>query len=365
MTLPRILVTGATGKTGIQAVKQLLEKGFPVRALAHRVDARSESLRSLGAEVQVGDMNDIDDMRTALKDIQRAYYCPPLLRDALTAGMVFAAAAQERRLEVVVAMSQWLADPRHTSVHTRETWLADKALSWMPDVDLVTVNPGWFADNYMAAMEPIAQFGMLPMPLGEGLNAPPSNEDIARVAVAALSNPAGHIGKNYRPTGPALLSPQDIAATFAKVLGRPVKYIDAPSGMFTKVARALGFPDFTVAQILCYFEDYKRGAFALGAPTQAVFEITGQRPATFEAIVRRYASGSPFARRTAGSMLRAMSGMLRIMLTSSLNPVAYARSHDIPTLRDAHLAADSADWLASHSAPSARPRRMPTTILAT
>ena len=113
--------------------------------------------------------------------------------------------------------------------------------SWMPNVDVVTVNPGWFADNYMAALEPIAQFGMMPMPLGEGMNAPPSNEDITRVIVGALTNPAPHIGNTYRPTGPALLSPQDIAATFAKVLGRPVKYFDAPAGMFTKVARALEF----------------------------------------------------------------------------------------------------------------------------
>ncbi len=365
MALPRILITGATGKTGVQAARQLLEKGFPVRALVHRTDARSASLQSLGAEVQVGDLHDIAHMRRALKDVQRAYYCAPLLRNALGASMVFAVAAQEQHLELVVALSQWLADPRHTSVHSREIWLADKALSWMPDVDLVTVNPGWFADNYMAAMEPIAQFGMFPLPLGEGLNAPPSNEDIARVAVAALTHPALHIGKNYRPTGPALLSPQDIAATFAKVLGRPVKYFDAPSGMFTKVARALGFPDFTVAQVSCYLEDYKRGAFALGAPTQTVFEVTGQRPETFEAIVRRYVSGSPFARRSAGSMLRALSGTLRIMFTPSLDTAAYARNHDIPRLQDAHLAADSADWLASHSVPSARPRQMPTAILAT
>jgi uncharacterized protein YbjT (DUF2867 family) len=52
MTLPRILVTGATGKTGAQTVKQLLKKRFPVRALVHRSDARSESFRSLGAEVR-------------------------------------------------------------------------------------------------------------------------------------------------------------------------------------------------------------------------------------------------------------------------------------------------------------------------
>lgn len=350
MTKPRILVTSAAGNTGFQTTRQLLEKGFPVRALVRRADQRSETLKALGAQIQVGNLQDIEDVRQALKDVQRAYFCAPLLRDSLSASAIFASAAQEHGLEVVVALSQWLADPRHPSIHTRETWLADKLFSWMPSVGVVTVDPGWFADNYMAALEPIAQFGMLPMPLGDGLNAPPSNEDIARVIVAALIDPARHIGKRYRPTGPALLSPQDIAATFAKVLGRPVRYFNAPAGMFTKVARALGFPDFTIAQVLCYLDDYQRNAFAVGAPTQAVLEVTGQQPEDFETIVRRYVSQSPAARRNAAALLRAMGGMLRIMLTPALQPDRFARSHDFPALAAPRLAVDSANWLATHTA---------------
>lgn len=45
-------------------------------------------------------------------------------------------------------------------------------------------------------------FGMLMAPFGEGRNAPPSNENIARVAVATLANPGPHIGKSYRPGVP-------------------------------------------------------------------------------------------------------------------------------------------------------------------
>ena len=349
MTKPRILVTSAAGNTGLQTAKQLLEKGFPVRALVRRLDARSDSLQALGAEIQVGNLHDLADVRLALKDVRRAYFCAPFLRDALSASTIFAAAAQEHKLEVVVALSQWLADPRHPSIHTRETWLADQMFSWMPDVDVVTINPGWFADNYMAALEPIAQFGMMPMPFGQGMNAPPSNEDIARVIVGALIDPANHIGKTYRPTGPVLLSPQDIAATFAKVLGRPVKYFDAPAGMFTKVARALDFPDFTISQVLWYLEDYRRNAFAVGAPTQAVLEVSGQQPENFETIVRRYVGRSPLVKKGAGAKLRAMGGLLKIMLTPSLTIGRYARSHDIPELTDASLAIDSGKWLPTHT----------------
>jgi hypothetical protein len=61
-------------------------------------------------------------------------------------------------------------------------------LSWLPDVSTVTVQPGWFADNYFAVLGQAAQFGVFGLPLGKGQNAPPSNEDIARVIVACLAD---------------------------------------------------------------------------------------------------------------------------------------------------------------------------------
>src|SRR5260221_15214 len=53
MTNPKILVTGATGRTGGAVVTQLLAKGRPVRAAVRIPDARSDRLQSLGAEVGV------------------------------------------------------------------------------------------------------------------------------------------------------------------------------------------------------------------------------------------------------------------------------------------------------------------------
>ena len=70
-----------------------------------------------------------------------------------------------------------------------------------------------------------------------GKDAPPSNEDIARVVVAALLDPDKHAGKQYRPTGPALLSPSDMAEILSRVLSRKVRGINLPWWMFLKAAR--------------------------------------------------------------------------------------------------------------------------------
>jgi uncharacterized protein YbjT (DUF2867 family) len=348
LSKPSVLVTNANGKIGYQVATQLLNEGFKVRALAGHPGPRSRLLQQQGADLSVGHLEDVAVLDAALQGVQRAYFGAPWSPRAASASVLFAALAQERQLEVVVSLSQWLADPGNPSSHTRDVWLADRVFSWMPGVGSVIVNPGFFADNYMAGLELIAQFGMFLMPLGEGLNAPPSNEDIARVVVGALRNPDPHIGKTYRPTGPALLSPHDMAGTFAKVLQRRVVYKHVPWYLLSKVGKALGLPDFQLEQLRWYVQEYQNNAFGVGAPTDAVERVGGHPPEDFETIVRRYVAGSPFIRRNPLSMARAMMTMTQAMLTPSIDLERFARIHELPRLANGSLAVRSARWLGSH-----------------
>ncbi|MGB6516319.1 MAG: NAD(P)H-binding protein, partial [Mycobacterium sp.] len=142
---PITLVATATGKTGRETALSLLSRGLPVRAMVHRADARAEALRSRGAEIVVGNLADVDDVHRALHGVQRAYWAAPTTPGALEAAAAFAAVAEDEKLEVVVAMSQWLADPGHHSAQTRAAWLTDRVFEWMPTVGSITVNPGFFA----------------------------------------------------------------------------------------------------------------------------------------------------------------------------------------------------------------------------
>jgi NAD(P)H dehydrogenase (quinone) len=351
MRKPKILVTAAAGKTGAATSLELLRRGFPVRAMVRRQDERSRRLGDAGAEIAVGSMEDWVDLEASLKGVDRAYFCPPLEPGTLRRAALFAAAAQEAKLEFVAVLSQWLADPLHPAIHAREKWLSGKIMEWMPGVATVTVNPGFFADNYMAALETAAQLGLMALPLGEGLNAPPSNEDIARVVAGTLTDPASHIGKTYRPTGPRLLSPDDIAAIMAKVLGRPVKYQNAPMTLFLKASTALRLPDFVVEELSWFLLDYQRNAFGLGAPTAAVLEVGGAAPEDFETILRRYVAASPVVRRSVGARGRALAKLMKALLAKAPDPAAIAERLQLPPLAHARLASESRNWLGTH-APS-------------
>ena len=60
MESAKILVTGATGKTGGAAIKTLLQQKMPVRAFVHKTDARSEQLSAQGVEIAQGDLSDFE-----------------------------------------------------------------------------------------------------------------------------------------------------------------------------------------------------------------------------------------------------------------------------------------------------------------
>lgn len=350
MNHPRILVTGAAGKTGAATVAQLRARGVPVRALVRRADARAEHLRRLGAEVMVGSLEDLKDLGAAMAGARRAYYCPPLEPGTLRRATLFAEAACDARLESVVALSQWLVDPQHPAIHSREKWLSDRVFQWAPQLAVTTVNPGFFADNYMAALEPMAHFGLMAMPLGRGLNAPPANEDVARVVVGALLDPARHAGRTYRPTGPRLLAPEEIAAAIGAALRRRVRYQDAPITLFLKVARSLAIPDFVIEELYWFLVEYRRNAFGVGAPTQAVLEVGGAEPEPFEATARRYVLQSGFARRTVGSYLAATRNLIAGLLTRAPVPALIARRLQLPAPAHPSFAGDSVQWRATHLA---------------
>ena len=285
---PRVLVTAAAGRTGSITVLGLLEKGFPVRAFVRRSDVRSEVLRKAGAEIFVGDLFDMRALRRALVDVQRAYYCAPVADNLLHGSMLFAMAAEEAKLEVVALMSQWHPQPVNPSLTTREHWIANNVYRWMPTVDVVHINPGLFAFMYLLGLASIVHLGMLAGPWGEGLNAPPSHEDIGNVIAEVLADPTPHIGASYRPSGPELISPDELAGILTRVVGRTVKYRDVSPDMFLKAATAQGFPPFIVANAAYYFEELSRGTFAVGAPTDHFEQITGKRPESFESIATRY-----------------------------------------------------------------------------
>ncbi len=354
MSKPRILVLTAAGRTGMPVALQLLEEGFPVTAFVHQADQRSERLKAKGADIVVGSLTDITDMRTAMAGARRAYFCAPNEAGYLKAAAIFTVVAAEHKLEAVVAMSQWLSNPNHPSIHTREVWLADRLFALLPGTAVTSINVGFFADNEMQVLPFAAQFGLLSLPYGSGKNAPPSNEDIARVVAEILARPEGHAGKTYRPTGPKLLSPQDIAAILGKVLGRKVTYRNAPMRMVSKIMRErLSLYALTVYEQ--YVIDYQKNAFAVNAPTDVVRRITGREAEDFETIARRYVATTPGTRRSFAIQFKLLLRMIISLLRPAPKTAPYLALDEFSERSHVVFSADSPEWRQNHEPQASEP----------
>jgi len=354
---PLILVTGAVGKTGAAVVAHLRARDARVRALVRRPDARSARLQELGAEVAVADLFDPTQVAAALHGVSRLYYLPPWHPYMIQSAVVFATAARRAGVEAVVGLSQWLANPDHPSLATRQNWLVEQLFDMVPGAVHTTVNPGFFADNYLGngLIALAAQLGVLPVPTGQGRNAPPSNDDIARVAAAVLLDPQEHAGRTYRPTGPTLLTGADMATAVGDAVGRKVRHVDMPQRLFLRALRVMGpragIDMAQMAELRWYFHEYRLGTWELGAPTTHVRDVTGMEPEDFAALARRYAA-APGAQRTVRNLARAVWDFTRIGLTPAPRLDRFVRQQHQPQPMAPALSAESATWRAEHLAPA-------------
>lgn len=345
---PTILVTGATGKTGMAVVDALLKREVAVRALVHKKDARSERLQASGAQVIIADMFDSDQILDALRGAHRAYYLPFFHTHMIQSAVAFQLAARETHLEQIVHMSQWLSHRSHPALMTRQTWLVDHLFADLPGIAHTTINPGMFADNFLRVIDYAALLGIFPILTGDGKAAPVSNEDMARVAAAVLMDPGRHAGRSYRPTGPELLSGKDMAKIAARVVGHAVMPVKLPWFLFRKVARQQKINPLEISGFRHYVEEMKRGTFELdGGVTTVVRELTERPAESFETIAHRYAA-MPFAKVTLANRLKAVARISLVPFLPGYDLETWERQAGIPMPPTPSLSIDDASWRDEH-----------------
>lgn len=347
MAHPTVLVTAATGKTGAAVVHQLLDRGFPVRAMVHTDDARADALRRAGAHVVVADMFDPDQLLRALRGAQRAYYVPLFHPHSLQSAVAFAVSARQAGLESIVQMSQWTAHRNHPANLTRQIWLMDRLFADIPGIAHTIVNPGMFADNFLRTIDFASLLGIYPVLSGDAKSAPVSNEDIARAVVAVLADPAPHAGKAYRPTGPQLLSAKEMARVISGVVGHRVVPVPLPYALFNKVARHQGVDPLSVSVLRHYMNgDMKGGAFEFeGGVTDDLERLTGTPAESFETTARRYAA-LPFAQQTASNRLKAFANFMITPVLPGYNLSRIERSWDMPVPPSPSYGINDPQWRA-------------------
>ncbi|MDN3548881.1 NmrA family NAD(P)-binding protein [Mucilaginibacter aquaedulcis] len=280
MEKPKILITGATGATGAPSVEMLLQMGFPVRALVHKEDERSNRLKALGAEIVVGDMQNMDDVRLAWQGATRGYFCYPLSPDLVDVTVIFAQAAKEAGAEFIVNMSQKQVAPGVKSPATIRHFLSEEVFNWT-GIPTTHLRPTFFSEWFLYLTSQIKADKLQMAFPKETQHAPVAGEDLARTIVSILADPEQHIGKVHQLFGPEMLSYTEIGEIIGKTLGKDIAYEQVS---IQEMADSIGWGGY--AHFKNHIANVERdNVFGLPNFNNTIEDITGIRPMTLAAFI--------------------------------------------------------------------------------
>ena len=281
----KILITGATGATGAPALEALLQKEFDVRAFVHKEDDRSARLKALGAEIFVGDLQNLDDVRVAWQGVKRAYFVYPLSPALLDATVIFAQAAKEAGAEFIVNMSQKQVTSTSKSPATIRHFLSEEVFNWI-GIPTAHLRPTFFSEWFLYVSGQIKS-GQLKMSFpADAVHAPVAGEDLGRTVAAILADPEQHIGQVYQLFGPEVLSYTELGEIVGQTLGKDIVYEQVS---VQEMADFIGIGSYD------YFKDHvgkteSDHIFGLPNFNNKIEELTGTPPISFAEFIKKNSS---------------------------------------------------------------------------
>jgi uncharacterized protein YbjT (DUF2867 family) len=232
-----ILIVTGNSKLGSAVARRLLAQGYPVRALV-RSPEKGEALRTLGAEIVIGDLREPASLSRACQDVEQVLAAAHSMlgrgSDAakfvdLQGNKNLIHAAQAARVQHFVYTSIYPCSGFDCVPYFRMKQEVERYLqaSGLPHTVIrPTAFMEWHAEEFIG--KPILETGKVSL-FGRGDN--PRNlvavEDVARVVVmvltdAALRGGAVDVGGPENPTN------MDVVRLYEQQAGRPAKVSHIP-----------------------------------------------------------------------------------------------------------------------------------------
>lgn len=289
-----ILVTGAAGgsqgSTGRIVATFLLQQGIPVRAFVHKLDARSDELRGLGAEIFEGDLLNPASVQRAMNNMERAYFTYPVADGLLEAATIFAATARDAGLGMVVNNSQSQGTPDDpafrdlryaASFRNLQHRLADRIFDWAQVGAIHLQAPPYYENVRALVGRGVAEQNIAFLPWGDDNTVIPlaGAEDIARVAATLLADP-NVPSENVFPLVTETQTVGEIVETLSRALGRPIRYVPITDEQWVQAVKGRINPH--AVDHLTHLWQYFRKGERRFRTTDTVRAVTGRKPQTLE-----------------------------------------------------------------------------------
>jgi NAD(P)H dehydrogenase (quinone) len=226
-------ITGITGNVGGEVARTLLAAKQPVRAVVRDL-SKGAAWAQRGCDLSHADIADTSALVTAFKGVEGVFVLVPPNFDpapgfpeARTTAENLRSALENARPGKVVYLSTIGAQATQANLLTQHT-IIERVLGELT-IPITFLRPGWFMENSIWDIGPARQHGVIPSFL-QPLDKPVpmvATADIGRVAAELLQQTwTGH--RVVELEGPQRVTPNEIAATFADLLCRPVRMEAVP-----------------------------------------------------------------------------------------------------------------------------------------
>lgn len=269
-----IVVTGATGQFGRQAVTHLIRLGVPATEIAAAVRTPAKAA-DLGVEVREADYDRPETLVPAFTGADALLLVSSTGPDdqRIVQHRAAVTAAQQAGVGLIAYTSIVEADTNPIGlarVHLdTERAIAESGLP------AVLLRNGWYTENHTVALPDAVERGVLAGSAGDGRIASAARADYAEAAAVVLTLD-GQAGTVYELTGDTSWSLTQLAAEAAAASGKPVSYADLPPEEYARILTSAGLPGFAVDLVVDADVQTSRGALAtvtgdlsrlLGRPT--------------------------------------------------------------------------------------------------
>ena len=238
-------ITGITGQVGGQLAMALLAQGRPVRAVL-RDAAKAPRWLALGCETALAALDDTMALAHAFTGAEAVFVLlPPVFDPAPDFGETRAniaalvAALQQARPKRVVALSTIGAQAVTENLLT-QLQLMERAFAVLP-MPMAFLRAAWFMENAAWHVEAARTRGVLQSFL-QPLDKPVpmvATADVASVAAELLQQDWQGV-RVVELEGPQRITPEALAATLGRVLGREVAAQAVPRAEWEALFRAQG-----------------------------------------------------------------------------------------------------------------------------
>jgi uncharacterized protein YbjT (DUF2867 family) len=277
----KVLVTGATGNTGSLLVPALLRAGVDVRILV-RDEAKAKSLKDLGAEVVLGDLDKPETILPAVKNVDKIYLLTWNGETQLQQAINVIDAAKKSGNPHIVRHSMWGSENSRIikQGYKIEEILKASGLPW------TILKPTFYMQNTMMAAQTISSDGVIYWDMKDGKLGMIDVRDIADAAFAVITG-KGHEGKEYILTGPEAISFNDVAKIFSNVLDTEINYVSVPGEAALQSMVGMGLPEWIAKGYVELSEGFSEN-FA-NSTTRNVEILTGHPSRSFEQFASDFA----------------------------------------------------------------------------